>query len=140
MGVPDRGPRVRIVGLVGEIDVANADAHGDLLCRMVDLEPGITLLVECSELRFLELRAMAMMQRVHRHAADRGARVHWIGLAPAQRELLELAGLAGQLVIEEAVLDLREDRTRRAGQASARCRSSSQKRKNPSWSPPIWWK
>jgi anti-anti-sigma regulatory factor len=146
MAVPDRGPRVKIVSLVGEIDVANADVHGDLLCRMLDLQPGLTLLVECSELDFLELRAMAMMQRVHRHAVDRGGRVHWVGIASPHRQLLELAGLTSQLVLEEAVPDLRNDDAR-AGADQARdcrpkagCRRDSQKRKNPTWSSPIWWK
>jgi hypothetical protein len=139
MAAPDRGPRVKIVSLVGEIDVSSADAHGDLLCRMLDLEPGLTLLVECSELQFVELRAMAMMQRVHRHAVDRGSRVHWVGLAPRHQELLELAGLTSQLLIETSPPALRDDEPGGAQDTASRS-SDCQKRKNPSWSSPIWWK
>lgn len=87
--------------LIGEIDVANADAHGGLLCAMLDLGCGAQLLVDCRELAFLELRGMAMMQRVHRYGVERGVEVSWTGLSEQQLHVLALAGLDRQLVIAE---------------------------------------
>jgi anti-anti-sigma factor len=85
------------VTLIGDIDVVNAATHGDLLCTLVDLTEVTTLLVDCSELAFLELPGMAMMARVDRHGAARGTEVWWTGLRVQHRQLLELAGLDRQL-------------------------------------------
>jgi anti-anti-sigma factor len=87
------------VSLIGEIDVANAATHGDLLCTMLDLAEASTLLVDCSGLEFLELRGMAMMARVDRHGRARGTDVWWAGLSDRHRRLLELAGLDRQLLL-----------------------------------------
>jgi anti-anti-sigma factor len=119
------------VRLVGDIDVSNADAHGDLLCRVLDLGVGDTLIVNCHQLEFLELRGMAMMVRVHRRSVERGTWVHWAGLSPSHVRLLTLAGLDRLLSI---------DCTPPADQDNAPRSSDSQKRKKPSWSSPIWWK
>ena len=85
------------VSLIGDIDVANSVTHGDLLCTLLDLAESSTLLVDCSELEFLELRGMAMMVRVDRHGSARGTEVWWTGLSARHRQLLELAGLDEQL-------------------------------------------
>jgi len=100
------------VTLIGDIDVANAAMHGDLLCTLVDLAEVSTLLVDCSELAFLELRGMAMMVRVDRHGAARGTEVWWSGLSAQHRQLLELAGLDRQLKLcpPEGPTDTRPDR------------------------------
>jgi anti-anti-sigma factor len=123
------------VSLVGEIDLTNADAHGELLDRVLDLGAGDTLLVDCRDLAFLELRGMAMMQRVHRHGIERGTDVHWVGLSTAHRRLLELAGLDEKLSLRDVPGDPERD-----VQDKVECSSASQYRKKPSWSSPIWWK
>jgi anti-anti-sigma factor len=96
MASDDRGSDPS-VSLIGEIDVANAATHGDLLCTMLDLAESTMLLVDCSGLEFLELRGMAMMVRVDRHGSARGTEVWWTGLSDRHRRLLELAGLDRQL-------------------------------------------
>ncbi|HEY3671945.1 MAG TPA: STAS domain-containing protein [Acidimicrobiia bacterium] len=121
------------VSLVGEIDLTNADAHGELLDRVLDLGAGDTLLVDCRDLAFLELRGMAMMQRVHRHGIARGTDVHWVGLSAAHRRLLELAGLDGKLSLRDVPIG---DAARDV-QVNDACSSASQNRTKPSWSSPI---
>jgi anti-anti-sigma factor len=116
------------VSLVGEIDLTNADAHGELLDRVLDLGAGDTLLVDCRDLAFLELRGMAMMQRVHRHGIERGTEVHWVGLSAAHRRLLELAGLDGRLSLRDVPIG---DPARDV-QVNDACSSASQNRKKPS--------
>jgi anti-anti-sigma factor len=130
----DERPLFHQVSLVGEIDLTNARAHGDLLCRVLDLGAGATLLVDCGQIAFLELSGMAMMQRVHRHGIMHGTTVRWVGFSPAHRRLLELAGLDRRLHLDERAAPRQDD------QASAARSSASQKRKKPSWSSPIWWK
>jgi anti-anti-sigma factor len=127
----------RQVSLVGEIDLTNADAHGELLDRVLDLGAGDTLLVDCRDLAFLELRGMAMMQRVHRHGIERGTDVHWVGLSEAHRRLLALAGLDGKLSLRD---DAPVSGPAGDAQVNDACSSESQNRKKPSWSSPIWWK
>ena len=95
--VRERGELDPAVTLIGDIDVTNAATHGDLLCTLVDLAEVSTLLVDCSELAFLELPGMAMMVRVDRHGATRGTEVWWTGVRVQHRRLLELAGLDRQL-------------------------------------------
>lgn len=121
------------VSLVGEIDLTNADAHGDLLCRVLDLGAGETLYVDCRHVAFLELRGMAMMLRVHRYGIALGTAVRWVGLSPAHRRLLALARLDRRLHVCDAPVP--DD-----DHVNAARSSESQKEKKPSWSPPIWWK
>jgi anti-anti-sigma factor len=127
------------VSLVGEIDLTNADAHGDLLCRVLDLGAGDVLYVDCREVAFLELRGMAMMLRVHRHGIARGTMVRWVGISSAHRALLEIAGLDRRLHLPDVDAATRPEEER-DDQVSESRSSDSQKRKKPSWSSPIWWK
>jgi anti-anti-sigma regulatory factor len=83
-----------VPSLVGDIDLANAAAHGDELCAVLDVLDGTVLHVDCSQLDLLEPRGMAMMVRVHRHGVERGIDVVWDGLASRHRDAAALTGLA----------------------------------------------
>ena len=124
------------VSLVGEIDLTNAEAHGDLLSRVLDLGAGEILYVDCREVVFLELRGMAMMLRVHRHGIARGTAVRWIGLRPAHRALLELAGLDRRLHLCD--MPATKDDTV-VEQVHTRRRAESSERRKLSLPSPIWW-
>lgn len=84
--------REQTVHLVGDIDVASAQEHGDLLCTLLDQLDSPVLLVNCADLGLLDPHGMAMMHRVHRHGAIRGIEVWWCGLSPRHRQVLELSG------------------------------------------------
>jgi anti-anti-sigma factor len=94
---PTSTERIPVVYLIGDVDLVNAAAHGDLLCRLLDLGHGPELVVDCHQLEFIDSQAMAMMHRVHRRGVERGTRVRWTGLSPRLVRLLELTGLAGHL-------------------------------------------
>ncbi len=100
-GTADR--RDRTVHLVGDIDVATAREHGDLLCTMLDQLDAPALLVSCRDLDLLDPHGMTMMHRVHRHGAVRGIEVWWCDLAPRHRQVLELSGLDHALHLDRPV-------------------------------------
>jgi|SRR3954452_13535957 anti-anti-sigma factor len=85
--------REQMVHLVGDIDVASATEHGDLLCALLDQLDSPTLFVSCDELDLLDSHGMTMMHRVHRHGAIRGIEVWWCDLAPRHQRVLELSDL-----------------------------------------------
>jgi anti-anti-sigma factor len=87
--------------VVGDIDLANAETHGDDLCALLDECESPVFVVDCSDLDLLESQGMAMMLRVHRHAAERGIEVVWDRLAPRHRRILEIAGLDHFVVLGE---------------------------------------
>jgi anti-anti-sigma factor len=93
------GERAPVVDLTGDIDVANASSLGDVLCSTVDATRAPVLIVDCARLDLLEARGLAMMARVHEHAAARGTRVVWRGLAPRHRTVIRLTGLDRMLVL-----------------------------------------
>ena len=92
--------REQTVHLVGDIDVASAQEHGDLLCTMVDQLQAPVLLVNCADLGLLDPHGMAMMHRVHRHGAVRGVEVWWCELSARHRQVLELSGLDRSLHLD----------------------------------------
>jgi anti-anti-sigma factor len=93
--------REQTVHLVGDIDVASAQEHGDLLCTMLDQLDTPVLLVNCADLDLLDPHGMAMMHRVHRHGAVRGVEVRWCELSTRHRQLLELSGLDRSLHLDD---------------------------------------
>jgi anti-anti-sigma factor len=86
-----------VVALIGDVDLANARMHGDLLCRLLDLGHEPELVVDCSELEFLDSQGLAMMYRVHRHGVAHGTPVRWVEMSDRHRRLLQLTGLEGHL-------------------------------------------
>ena len=95
----DPGEHAPVVGLSGDIDLANASSLGDVLCSNVDSLRAPVLIVDCAELDLLEARGLAMMERVHEHGAAQGTEVVWRGLAPRHRAVIELTGLHRVLVL-----------------------------------------
>jgi anti-anti-sigma factor len=95
----DSGGDAPVVGLAGDIDVANASSLGDVLCSKVDTWRAPVLIVDCAELDFLEARGLAMMERVHEHGAAQGTEIVWRGLAPRHRNVIEITGLDRVLVL-----------------------------------------
>jgi anti-anti-sigma factor len=85
------------VSLIGDISMANAASHGDLLCNLLDLAGEPTLVIDCTQVEYLEPQGLAMMQWVHRHGVARGTEVWWVGLAPRHLQLLEKSGLGRTL-------------------------------------------
>jgi anti-anti-sigma factor len=96
-----RGQR-SVVALIGDVDLANARMHGDLLCQLLDLRREPELRIVCSQLEFLDSTGLAMMLRVHRHGATLGTRVRWVGVSDRHRRLLQLTGLDGHLDVAPA--------------------------------------
>jgi anti-anti-sigma factor len=93
--------REQTVHLVGDIDVASSEEHGDLLCTMLDQLDAPVLLVNCADLDLLDPHGLAMMHRVHRHGAVRGVEVWWCELSPQHRQVIELSGLDRTLHLED---------------------------------------
>jgi anti-anti-sigma factor len=98
-GEQERHERAPVVGLTGDIDLANASSLGDVLCSTVDSTRAPRLIVDCAELDLLEARGLAMMARVHEHGAARGTEVVWRGLAPRHRTVIRLGGLDRVLLL-----------------------------------------
>jgi anti-anti-sigma factor len=101
VGRPAPAYRLADARVEGDIDIANAEAHGDDLCALLDQCETPVFVVDCSDLELLESQGMAMMLRVHRHAAEHGIEVVWDGFAPRHRRILEIAGLDHFVVLGE---------------------------------------
>ena len=74
-----------LIELGGDIDLANAEALGDSLSAAID-RTRCEIVVDLTEVPFLDSSAMAMMVRVHRAAAKYESRVTWRGVQPFPRE------------------------------------------------------
>jgi anti-anti-sigma regulatory factor len=59
------------VGWPGEIDLANASAAGDDVCRAVNVTQG-EIVVDFSKVTFIDSTGIAMIIRVHQYATFRG--------------------------------------------------------------------
>jgi anti-anti-sigma factor len=88
-----------LIELGGDIDMANAEALGDSLCAAID-RARCEIVVDLTEVPFLDSSAMAMMIRVHRAAAGCESRVTWRGVQPFPARALAIAGLDRTLLFD----------------------------------------
>ena len=85
----------RVVKLVGEIDLANADALGEKFDRLIG-EGDARLVVDLSALEFMDSSGIAMLLR----AAGRVDSIAVRNPTDIVRRIIECTGLAGTLHIE----------------------------------------
>lgn len=90
----------RSVDLTGEIDLANAGAVGDQLLDTINHATN-AVVVDLTNVTFIDSTAIAMMIRVHQHANVRHRTVTWRGARPNQRRVLDIAGVVRYLNLAE---------------------------------------
>jgi anti-anti-sigma factor len=88
-----------LIELGGDIDLANAEALGDSLCAALDTAQA-EIVVDLTEVPFLDSSAMAMMIRVHHAAVKHESRVTWRGVQPFPARALAIAGLDQLLLFD----------------------------------------
>ena len=84
----------RVVRLIGEIDLSNADALGDTLAAITG--EGHHLVIDLSALEFMDSSGLAMLLR----AAGRASSVEVRNPSAVVRRIIECTGLADVLHIE----------------------------------------
>ena len=92
-------PPAMVVELSGDIDLRNAHDLGRRLCRTISSSDG-ALLVDLSNVEFIDWCGLLMMLRVHRHATARGGIVRWRALKHAPSRLATATGLDQVLYLE----------------------------------------
>jgi anti-sigma B factor antagonist len=96
------GPWTRVVPheiqLGGEIDLANAKAIGDALCKALSRGQR-PLVVDLADVTFVDSSAIAMMLHVHRHADALGVTVTWSNLRPEARRVIRITGVDEVLLV-----------------------------------------
>ena len=76
-----------------EIDLANADAIGDVLCDDAIHRADGGMVVDLSRVTFIECRGIAMMVRVHKQAESLGKSVTWQGPQPNPLRVFQIVGV-----------------------------------------------
>jgi anti-sigma B factor antagonist len=76
------------IQLGGEIDLGNAGDLGNDLCDAVDRSDSSPVVIDISNVTFIDSSGIAMMLRVHRHANGRS--VTWRGAQPNVLRVLEI--------------------------------------------------
>jgi anti-sigma B factor antagonist len=87
-----------LVELGGDIDLANATEIRDALCSTL-VRRQIPLVVDLSEVTFIDSSAIAMMIAVHRYAGLLSLTVTWRNLRPQGRRVLEITAVDQHLTI-----------------------------------------
>jgi anti-sigma B factor antagonist len=80
------------IQLGGEIDLANASPIGDALCAALD-RAVTPVLVDLSQVSFIDSSGIAMMLRVHKHAVASHRMVWWQGVQPGPSTVFEICAL-----------------------------------------------
>jgi hypothetical protein len=93
------------VWLIDEIDVANVKEHEDALRDFVVARGDHPVIVNCSRLAFLDVRALVMMRRVHQLGEERGTVVLWRGFDDFQLRLMALIGFDNCLHLDHGSSD-----------------------------------
>ena len=85
-------PPTMVVELSGDVDLRNAHALGQVLCRTISFSDG-DLLVDLSNVDFIDWCGLLMMVRVHRHATARDGIVRWRAMKRGPLRLATATGL-----------------------------------------------
>jgi anti-anti-sigma factor len=80
-----------LVALSGEIDLENAGEIGEDLVR--SLHKGGSLVVDLSQVSFIDSTAIGMMVRVHKYAGLWRRTITWRGAQENPRRVLEITGV-----------------------------------------------
>ena len=89
----------REIRLDGEIDLANAKGIGNAICAALDRAVG-PVVVDLSDVSFIDSSGIAMMMRAHRHATEQHRMIWWRGAQAQAARVFEICGLSGVLNIE----------------------------------------
>jgi anti-anti-sigma factor len=87
------------IGLPHEIEADNAPLVDDQLRAVIESTSGL-LVVDCSDLRFIDAVGMQALVRAQRLAEERGVRLVWSELRGRPLELVEQSGLEHYLNLD----------------------------------------
>jgi|SRR5262245_41562285 len=85
-------PEAPVFELGADIDLLNADAIGDALCAGLERHRK-PIVVDLTEVTFIDSSAMSMMLRVHKHAESLGLSVVWRGARARVADALSITGV-----------------------------------------------
>jgi anti-anti-sigma factor len=80
------------IQLGGEIDITNARALGEALCKSLSRRQ-LPITVDLAEVTFIDSSAIAMMLHVHKHAEALDASVSWSNPRPQAWQVLHITGV-----------------------------------------------
>jgi anti-anti-sigma factor len=87
------------IGLPHEIEADNAPVVDDQLRAVIESTSGL-LVVDCSDLRFIDTVGMQALVRAQRLAEERGVRLVWSRLRDRPLELIQQSGLEHYLNLD----------------------------------------
>jgi anti-anti-sigma factor len=88
-----------LITVTGDIDLLTAPDLHTYLCAALDdtlddtVGSASTVVVDLSEVTFMDARGLTALLRAEAHARDRGARLHLTALPPPLTRLLHITGL-----------------------------------------------
>lgn len=93
------GPSDGAADLSGELDISGVHELWETLEALCD-EGHRHVVLDLSELDFLDAAGLGVLVRAHRLFRDAGATLALAGLRPAHRRLLEITGLDRSLLVQ----------------------------------------
>ena len=103
-----------IVHVRGEIDLGSASS---LRARLMQLIGGHPIIVDCSEIHYLDMQGIRVLEECHRQAEQEGQRLVLVGSSPLVRKILAIVKLDQRLPVlhtmEEAINALGQSGRRR---------------------------
>jgi anti-sigma B factor antagonist len=99
-------PSGSILHVIGELDLASAPYLRAMLVRLIDR--GRSVIVDCSELQYLDMAGIHVLEDSHRQAADRGQRLVLVGSVPLVHKILAIIGLNERMPVVDTIAEALE--------------------------------
>jgi anti-anti-sigma factor len=103
-----------ILHVRGEVDFATAPSFRGHLMRLVGR--GRSIIVDCSNLQYLDMKGIRVLEECHRRATERGERLVLVGSDPLVHNILTIVQLNQRIptldTLDEALTVLGEEGTR----------------------------
>jgi len=94
-------PSGSILHVRGELDLSSAPSLRAELVRLLDR--GRSVIVDCSELQYLDMAGVHVLEDCHQRAAHRGQRLVLVGSVPLVHKILAIIRLNERMPVVDAI-------------------------------------
>lgn len=98
--------RATVLAITGELDLASSPSLETELKRVFDADNTELLILDLSELEFMDSTGLSVLVRAHQRAQEAGARFGLIQGRPQVQRLLSLTGVSERMRIADSLEEL----------------------------------
>ncbi len=98
--------RATVLAISGELDLASSSALESELARVFDAENNELVILDLSELEFMDSTGLSILVKAHQRAQEAGRRFGLVKGRPQVQRLLSLTGVSERMRVADSLQEL----------------------------------